>query len=50
MSMGSKNSTISKGSHNSVYDRNNSNLMQTTISGQNANGNLASTQNTDVKK
>lgn len=43
MSMGSRNSTISKGSHNSVYERNNSNMTQTvtTINGGQTNNNNA---------
>ncbi len=30
MSMGSRNSTVSKGSHNSIYERNSSNMTVTT--------------------
>lgn len=52
MSMGSRNSTISKGSHNSIYERNNSNMTQTVTtvnSGQNtSNGTLVSANNTNT--
>ena len=45
MSMGSKNSTMSKGSHNSVYEKSNSNIPTTTVQQPATNSNNLTAKN-----
>lgn len=51
MSIGSRNSTVSRGSHNSIYERNNSSTMKTTVTNnQPLQNNVDSNRNGTVNR